>query len=47
MTTRHRLLGLTVAVLWGVNFVAIHAGLEHFPPLFFAGLRFAVLALPV
>lgn len=47
MTTRHRLLGLTVAVLWGLNFVAIHAGLEHFPPIFFAGLRFAVLAIPV
>lgn len=47
MTTRHRLLGLTVAVLWGVNFLAIHVGLEHFPPLFFAGLRFAVLAVPV
>lgn len=47
MTTRHRLLGLTVAVLWGVNFLAIHAGLEHFPPVFFAGLRFAVLAVPV
>ncbi|MUM15760.1 EamA family transporter [Mycobacterium sp. CBMA271] len=47
MTARHRLLGLTVAVLWGVNFLAIHVGLEHFPPLFFAGLRFAVLAVPV
>ncbi|MBB4855378.1 O-acetylserine/cysteine efflux transporter [Mycobacteroides chelonae] len=47
MTTRHRLLGLAVAVLWGVNFLAIHVGLEHFPPLFFAGLRFAVLAIPV
>lgn len=47
MTTRHRLLGLTVAVLWGINFLAIHAGLDHFPPVFFAGLRFAVLAVPV
>jgi len=47
MSTRHRLLGLTVAVLWGLNFIAIHAGLGHFPPLFFAGLRFAVMAVPV
>lgn len=47
MTTRDRMLGLTVVVLWGLNFLAIHAGLEHFPPLFFAALRFAVMAIPV
>ena len=47
MTIRHRLLALTVVVLWGLNFIAIHAGLEHFPPFFFAGLRFAVMAIPV
>lgn len=35
-----------VAVLWGVNFVAIHASLEHYPPLLLAGLRFLVLAIP-
>jgi O-acetylserine/cysteine efflux transporter len=40
-------LGLTVVLLWGLNFLAIHAGLEHFPPLFFAALRFAVMAVPV
>nr|WP_218888549.1 EamA family transporter [Saccharopolyspora hordei] len=32
-----------VAVLWGANFIALDVGLGHFPPLFFAGLRFAVL----
>lgn len=32
---------------WGLNFLAIHAGLEHFPPLFLAALRFAVMAVPV
>lgn len=47
MSTRDRMLGLTVVVLWGLNFLAIHAGLEHFPPLFFAALRFAVMAIPV
>ncbi|WP_405487979.1 EamA family transporter [Nocardia sp. NBC_00511] len=47
MTNRDRLLGLTVVVLWGLNFLAIHVGLEHFPPFFFAGLRFAVIAVPV
>ena len=35
-----------VAVIWGVNFVAIHASLEHYPPLLLAGLRFLVLAIP-
>lgn len=47
MTTRDRLIGLTVVVVWGLNFLAIHAGLEHFPPFFFAALRFAVMAVPV
>ncbi|GAB4582488.1 EamA family transporter [Nocardia sp. IFM 10818] len=47
MTNRDRLLGLTVVVLWGLNFLAIRVGLDHFPPFFFAGLRFAVIAVPV
>ena len=47
VNTRDRLLGLTVAVLWGLNFLAIRVGLDHFPPFFFAGLRFLVIAVPV
>lgn len=47
MTTRDRCLGLTVIVLWGLNFIAIRIGLDHFPPFFFAALRFAVMAVPV
>jgi O-acetylserine/cysteine efflux transporter len=47
MTTRDKLLGVTVAVLWGLNFLAIRAGLDHFPPFFFAALRFLVIAIPV
>ncbi|WP_330251118.1 EamA family transporter [Nocardia sp. NBC_00565] len=47
MTNRDRLLGLTVVLLWGLNFIAIRVGLDHFPPLFFAALRFAVIAVPV
>jgi O-acetylserine/cysteine efflux transporter len=35
-----------VAVIWGVNFVAIHASLEHYPPFLLAALRFAALAVP-
>ncbi|QYN38582.1 EamA family transporter [Pseudonocardia sp. DSM 110487] len=46
MTIRHRLLAGFVAILWGGNFIAIHVGLEHFPPLFLAGIRFLVLAVP-
>lgn len=41
-----RLLAVLVAALWGGNFLAIHVGLDHFPPLFLAALRFAVIALP-
>lgn len=47
VTSRDRLLGLTVVVLWGLNFLAIRVGLDHFPPFFFAGLRFLVIAVPV
>jgi O-acetylserine/cysteine efflux transporter len=46
MTFRDRLLATAVAVLWGGNFLAIHVGLQHFPPLFMAALRFAVIAVP-
>src|SRR5687767_10695431 len=46
MPSRHVLLACAVAVVWGVNFVVIDVGLDSFPPLLFAALRFAVLALP-
>jgi drug/metabolite transporter (DMT)-like permease len=46
VTTRDRLLAGLVAILWGGNFIAIHFGLEHFPPLFLAAIRFVVLAVP-
>jgi O-acetylserine/cysteine efflux transporter len=46
VSLRHRLLAGLVAILWGGNFIAIHVGLEHFPPLFLAGVRFLVLAVP-
>lgn len=44
--TRHRLLALLVAALWGVNFLAIDASLAQFPPLFLVAVRFALLAVP-
>ena len=46
MNARHRTLAITVAAIWGVNFVAIDLSLEHFPPMFLVALRFAVLAVP-
>ena len=36
MPPRDRLLAALVAVLWGANFLAIHVGLQHFPPLYLA-----------
>jgi O-acetylserine/cysteine efflux transporter len=47
MPPRHSLLAASVALLWGVNFVAIDIGLETFPPLLFVALRFALTAFPL
>ena len=46
MPPRHVLLAVGVAVVWGINFLAIHASLEQFPPLFLVALRFGVMAIP-
>ncbi|MCP2343471.1 EamA family transporter [Actinomadura rupiterrae] len=46
MRSRHVLLAVLIAAVWGFNFVPIKIGLEHYPPLFFAALRFTVAALP-
>ncbi|WP_020018031.1 EamA family transporter [Promicromonospora sukumoe] len=46
MPISHRLLAASVAVMWGLNFIAIHASLEQFPPFLLAALRFAVIAVP-
>lgn len=46
MPPRHVLLAVGVAVVWGINFLAIHASLEQFPPLFLVALRFLVMAIP-
>lgn len=32
--------------MWGINFLAIHASLQQFPPLFLVGLRFLLFAVP-
>ncbi|MEU5876843.1 EamA family transporter [Spirillospora sp. NPDC047279] len=46
MSPRHLLLAVMIAAIWGFNFVPIKIGLDTFPPLLFAGLRFVVSALP-
>ncbi|MFI1656253.1 EamA family transporter [Streptomyces sp. NPDC020472] len=42
----HIALAALVTAVWGVNFVVIEIGLDHFPPLLFSALRFLVAALP-
>ncbi|ASJ75831.1 EamA family transporter [Granulosicoccus antarcticus] len=46
MPNTHRLLALLVAAIWGVNFLAIHASLEQYPPFFLAALRWTLIAIP-
>lgn len=46
MRPAHIALAVAVAAVWGVNFVVIAIGLDHFPPLLFNALRFAAAALP-
>lgn len=45
MGRRDVLLGLLVAVAWGVNFVVIDEGLAGVPPLLFAAIRFTCVSL--
>jgi O-acetylserine/cysteine efflux transporter len=44
---RDVLIAVAVVVIWGVNFVAIDAGLTRLPPLLFVALRFLFTAFPV
>jgi O-acetylserine/cysteine efflux transporter len=46
MPIRDRLLAALVALIWGCNFLAIHATLGQFPPVFSAALRWALIAVP-
>jgi len=46
MPARSVALLILVTAVWGVNFVVIHVGLDHFPPLLFNALRFTLMALP-
>ncbi len=46
MPARDRALAVLVAVVWGLNFPAIHLSLQQFPPLALVALRFTLLAVP-
>ncbi|MFD2025221.1 EamA family transporter [Promicromonospora aerolata] len=46
MPISHRLLAVAVAVMWGLNFIAIDASLAQFPPFLLVALRFAIIAVP-
>ena len=37
-------IALAVMLMWGLNFVMAKIGLEHWPPIFFVMLRFALVA---
>ncbi|SET52534.1 O-acetylserine/cysteine efflux transporter [Natronincola peptidivorans] len=39
-------IGFIVAILWGLNFIAIKLGLENMPPLMLAAIRFIAVCLP-
>lgn len=41
---RHLALAVLAVAIWGANFSVIDIGLEVFPPLLFAGLRFSLVA---
>ncbi len=43
---KERWLAVLVAAIWGYNFVPARYGIQQFPPLLFAALRFAVVAIP-
>ncbi|ANW18145.1 EamA family transporter [Streptomyces clavuligerus] len=47
MSVRDRLLACFVAVLWGLNFLAVRIGLDYYPPVFLSAMRFVVVAVPV
>jgi O-acetylserine/cysteine efflux transporter len=46
MHPRHVLLAVVLSVFWGLNFVCIKVGLQGFPPIFMAAVRFFLAALP-
>ncbi|QVT79518.1 putative amino-acid metabolite efflux pump [Nocardioides aquaticus] len=46
MTRRDSALAALVALIWGLNFLVIDAGMEGVPPLLFLAVRFVVVLVP-
>ncbi|MDP9196202.1 MAG: EamA family transporter [Pseudomonadota bacterium] len=46
MPLKHILILVLVAAAWGLNYVAIKAGLESIPPMMFSALRFFAVLFP-
>ncbi len=38
-------LAVLVCALWGINFVAVKVGVTYVPPIFFMGIRIALVAI--
>ncbi len=47
MRPLHIALAIGLTIIWGANFVAVRVGLDHYPPLFFAVIRFCLAGLPI
>ncbi len=46
MTRRDSVLAALVALIWGLNFLVIDAGMVGVPPLLFLAVRFVVVLVP-
>lgn len=46
LAPKHVLLAFFTVLVWGINFIAIHVGLEVFPPFLLCALRFGLGAFP-
>jgi len=47
MNKKDTCLGLLTVVIWGLNFIAIHIGLNTVPPLLLGSLRFCAVTFPL
>ncbi|MBQ1445051.1 MAG: EamA family transporter [Renibacterium sp.] len=47
MKPKHALLAVLVALIWGVNFLAINATLQSIPPMLSVALRFLLVIFPL
>ena len=46
MSPRHMILALSVALVWGLSFIAIRWGVDEVPPLLLTAVRYVFAALP-